>query len=236
MSAVSEPAPPSLRRRLAERESRFQAPAALVPLLDRVRDYLREELPENAADSLPLAKAALVLASATEGDAPTARWVPLAAGMEMIYFSLAAQHEAVSASASADLFGLLSHDLLLARALDLYTRDGDCRVMEAVSQGAASLCESLMKEHCPDLSTESTRRIAPYLRACIRVGAGVGNVSSAAEAGMIADAEALLSLPLNSSQERTRLQTNLNDGDYLSLRKVLSCWKSAPSSAEGLLR
>jgi hypothetical protein len=221
----------SIIGRLAERERDFAPPAALVSALEDVRAYLAEELAEGAAESLSLVRAALVLSAA--GDAAPSRRIPLSAGMEMVYHSLTAQRASAGIEEPSDLLGILSHDLVLARALDLYAADGDKRVMEAVSSGASTLSEALMSE-CADSSPDIPVRLAARFHGyCVRVGAAIAGIPEEGETRMADAAERRLRHSLHPGPERETFDSvketeerAANEGKGIDplLQETLSRW------------
>ena len=171
-------------RRLEERERDFRAPEPLLPHLESVRAFLREELAETPAAEMSLARAGLTLAAAWEGDFSPPRLIPLAAGVEMIYSALTVQQSALRPGDAVDLFGILSQDLVLARALDLYTTDGNPRVMDAVSRGASRLCEALMAERSGESAAATAHLLGDFHGACARVGSAASGEGESREEGV----------------------------------------------------
>lgn len=165
------PTAPTAFQILAERERDFRAPEALLPPLQKVRRFLRDELDETPVQEMTLARAGLFLAAAGDENLNGERWVPLAAGVEMIYHALTVQQTALHPHEGADLFGILSQDLVLARALDLYATDGNPRVMEAVSRGAARLCEAFMAERAGESKETVIRCLGDFHVECAGMGA-----------------------------------------------------------------
>lgn len=121
--------------------------------------------------------AALVVCTARLGTAATDRICALAAAAEMIWRAILAQRCEVIGGSTPDIIQILGNDLVLARALHVYTSDGDLEVMAAIANGAAVLCEGLAGELQPDLDVDAAdARIAEYLAACARVGAAAGGL------------------------------------------------------------
>ncbi len=214
---------PSLFQRLAGLEESFRPPRSLAPALDKVRDFLREELAEAEPESLSLLRAGLVIAAA-EGKCGEDRLIPLAAGVEMIYHALTHQQTAVKEGQAADLFGILSHDLVLARALDLYTSDGDCRVMDAVSRGASHLCEALMAERIGEVEDVAIRHLAEFHAECGRVGAAAASFSRELEDGIAVRITNGIKNVLNPAKETLASSPNISPNEPRLLDELLSAW------------
>lgn len=225
MGAPPLASPLSFSQRLAERERGFIAPEPLASPLEQVRRFLREELAEDLAETLPLARAGLVLAAAWEGEERLERLIPLAAGMEMIYYALTMQQSAVRPGEPADLFGILSHDLVLARALDLYATDGDARLMEAVSQGSSRLCEALMADRSEANGEAAEHYLARFHAACVKVGAAAAKLKEEQEREKAKRVEAVFSLLWNRTKETASLPANKDEEPCRLFTDFLCRWQ-----------
>ncbi|MBW3624792.1 MAG: hypothetical protein KY468_15415 [Armatimonadetes bacterium] len=249
MSASSLPAALPAFRLLEERERSFRITPSLAAPLERVRRILRDELSEEPVESLTLARAGLVLASAGEGESPAPegefpapegefpapegermedRLIPLAAGVEMIYHALTVQQSALHPGEAADLFGILSQDLVLSRALDLYTRDGDPRVMDAVSRGAAHLCEALMADHAGEPLAVSLGCLCRFHEECARIGAAASGQGEAKERERAQQVREAFQLSLEARKENSPFLANRHEKHPRPLEEFLRRWPSAP--------
>jgi hypothetical protein len=146
--------------------------------LEQVRVFLEGELEESPLGANSLLHAALVLSAAEPGRSSLDRLIPLAAGAQMVHDALISQQASVQPDAPPDFFGILSHDLILARALDLFTRDGHSQATEAISSGSIRLCEALLADRTGESAALTTRLLSEFYAACVRIGTGVAQVSS----------------------------------------------------------
>jgi hypothetical protein len=221
---VVPPIPGSAFDLLAERERGFRPPEPLRPLLEGVRDFLREELSEGSAEGMTLARAGLVTAAAGTDTVPPERLIPLAAGVEMIHHALTVQQTALRPDDGVDLFGILSQDLVLARALDLFTADGSPRVMEAVSRGAASLCEALMSERAGEPVSNAVKYLGGFHAACARVGIAAAGGDEAREKDAARRVKELFQFSFGTAKETPSPSENKQErpGGYLD--GFLSRW------------
>ncbi len=160
------------------------APEALREPLEAVRRLLHEELAAADSAAMPLLRAALVLAVA-DGRCPRERLIPLAAGVEMIHHALTAQRAALPHDAPANALAILSHDWTLARALDLYARDGCLRVMRRVSAAAAELSQALLADPAGE-SELAARYWIEFHASCARIGSALAEESPEREAARAA--------------------------------------------------
>ncbi len=176
--ALSPPEDPFLLLTTAER--RFSPPPFLTPALEPVREFLTEELSgaEGPLEDAHLLRPSLVLLWAGLGELPKASLTELAAATEMIHHAMLAQRGCLRLQASRNVFGILSNDLVLARALSIYTAHGDLGVMESIASGSIALCEALLEEMqpLPDVR-RLVDRLGAYCGACCEVGAGLGRLA-----------------------------------------------------------
>jgi hypothetical protein len=176
-------------RRLEDRGRRFLAPVKLLDRLDRVRAFIDEELETSGSATNSLVHASLVLAAAEPGHCALERLIPLAAGAQMVHDALMMQQASVQPDCPPDFFGILSHDLALARALDLFTRDGHTQATEAISYGSICLCEALMADRSAESPALIARLLAGFHGACVRIGTGIAQVPPHLEQAMIRQTE-----------------------------------------------
>ncbi len=151
-------------------ERSWSAPPFLQPTLEQVYQFLAKEAPlPDFPPSAPLIRATLVL---LPGDQQTTscRHIRLAAGTEMIFWALIAQRNRFS-NGEGDFHHLLMNDLVLAQALDIFTADGNPRIMDAVAEGSSALCEALIAEtQAFPQAPLCRRRLARFYQSCLQVG------------------------------------------------------------------
>lgn len=159
-----------LFNRLLLVEQNWSAPPFLQPALEQVYRFLAEEAPlPDLPPSVPLIRATLVLLPGSQ-QTISCRHIRLAGGTEMIFWALIAQRNRFF-DGEGDFYHLLMNDLVLAQALNIFTTDGDPRIMNAVAEGSSALCEALIAEVPASSQTPLCRRhLARFYQSCLQVG------------------------------------------------------------------